>query len=36
VMDLFDHNRSRYERFVMQNADYQEQLQNLKHTYKWK
>lgn len=36
VMSLFNNSRSRYEQFVMDNADYQERLENLKHTYKWR
>lgn len=36
VMSLFNDNRHKYEQFVMDNADYQERLENLKHTYKWR
>jgi len=36
VMSLFNNNRSKYEQFVLDNADYQERLENLKHTFKWR
>ena len=36
VMELFSHNISSYRKFVLQNADYQEHLEHLKHTYKWR
>lgn len=35
VLSLFENDRNRYRKFVMQNADYQEKLEYLKHTYKW-
>lgn len=36
VMSLFGNDRLRYQKFVMEQADYQEQLEHLKHTYKWR
>lgn len=36
VMKLFGNRRENYERFILQNADYQEHLEHLKHTYNWR
>jgi putative transposase len=36
VMQLFNYDVKNYESFVMQNADYQQNLEHLKHTYKWR
>jgi len=36
VMELFNFEKERCKKFVLMNADYQEQLEYLKHTYQWK
>lgn len=36
VMELFLNKIDSYKKFVMQNADYQESLEHLKHTYNWR
>jgi len=35
VMELFNYDKKRYQKFVLENAQYQQTLEAVKHTYKW-
>lgn len=36
IMKLFNNDKEKYREFILQNADYQERLEHIKHTYKWR